>query len=297
MQRKFKVIATTVALGAVLAGCAANQGELGNRSNYHSQSVRYDMNGNRILDKRFANDQMNEMNRVDGRRLNSNNIVGKHDNYRLDMSENIANKLTTIPEVKTANVMLTNHNAYVAVSLRDGLGAASGAGSRTIHRSNIGGTNYVGEMNGVGSRDITRFDSQTATPGYEPYRVRSNNGATDYITPSRQHTYSTNATNSYGMNGMSGVRGHGYGMYSTNGGAAANADIQLTDALKNRIADEVKRIAPNVNNVYVSANPDFVDRMSGYWNDVKAGHPIQGFVAEFNAMVERLFPAEAGTRR
>ncbi|WP_160396126.1 YhcN/YlaJ family sporulation lipoprotein [Paenibacillus sp. MMS18-CY102] len=291
MQRKFKVIATAVALGAVLAGCGANQGELGNRSDLHSNSVRYDMNGNQILNKRFADDQMNEMNRVDGRRLNSNNIVGKHDNYRLDMSENIANRLTKIPEIKTANVMLTNHNAYVAVSLRDGLSAG---GSNTIHRSNVGGTNYVGEMNGVGSRDITRFDSNTATPGYDSFRVRSNNGATDYITPSRRHTYSTN---SYGMKEFSGVRGHGYGMYSTDGGAAANADIQLTDALKNRIADEVKRISPNVNNVYVSANADFVDRMSGYWNDVKAGHPIQGFVAEFNAMVERLFPAEAGTRR
>jgi YhcN/YlaJ family sporulation lipoprotein len=65
---------------------------------------------------------------------------------------------------------------------------------------------------------------------------------------------------------------------------------QLTNALKDKIADQVKSMAPTVENVYVSANPDFISRMKGYASDVRQGHPIQGLIVEFNALVERVFP-------
>lgn len=70
-----------------------------------------------------------------------------------------------------------------------------------------------------------------------------------------------------------------------------NADIPAD--LKNKIAQEVKKTNGNVDNVYVSVNPDFVGTMEGYMNDVRAGHPIKGMVSEFNAMVERIFPTQA----
>ena len=100
----------------MLTGCMEKQGELGNR-NIRKQSVRYDGNGNAIVNKRFANDQMNEMNRMNGVRLNSNNIVGLHKNYRLEMSKDIADHLASMKEINKAYVMLTDNNAYVAVSL------------------------------------------------------------------------------------------------------------------------------------------------------------------------------------
>jgi hypothetical protein len=71
---------------------------------------------------------------------------------------------------------------------------------------------------------------------------------------------------------------------------------ELAQGLKHRIAAEVVRMAPQIENVYVSANPDFVARMTSYMEDVRLGHPIQGYVAEFNAMVERIFPARAGVQ-
>ncbi|GLX67091.1 YhcN/YlaJ family sporulation lipoprotein [Paenibacillus glycanilyticus] len=267
MNNKFILLTASVALATTLAGCAANQGDIGNK-NIRPNSVRYDANGNMIrnfsapgtiTDKRFANDQMNEMNRVNGRRLNSNNIVGSHKNYKMEMSEEIANKLVAMNTVKTANVMLTDNNAYVAVSFEDhtrGLSAKSY--SRTNMSSPITDTNR--HMNG---------------------------------------TYGS--AGKYGMNGMNGT----YGMNGTMGGYDTNGhngsmrglsmtnsgESQLTDKIKSDIAAEVKRIHPSVKNVYVSANPDFVDRMNGYMGDVRLGHPIQGFVSEFNAMVERIFPA------
>ena len=67
----------------------------------------------------------------------------------------------------------------------------------------------------------------------------------------------------------------------------------VTAEMKERIAAEVKKMAPQIDHVYVSANPDFVSRMTSYMEDVRLGHPIQGFVAEFNALVERIFPVKA----
>ena len=67
----------------------------------------------------------------------------------------------------------------------------------------------------------------------------------------------------------------------------------VTADMKERIAAEVKKMAPQIDHVYVSANPDFVSRMTSYMEDVRLGHPIQGFVAEFNALVERIFPVKA----
>jgi len=64
-------------------------------------------------------------------------------------------------------------------------------------------------------------------------------------------------------------------------------------AIKDQIAKEIKQMAPQIKNVYVSANADFVERMGAYMSDYKSGKPIQGYIAEFNAMVERIFPVRS----
>ncbi|PWW07165.1 YhcN/YlaJ family sporulation lipoprotein [Paenibacillus cellulosilyticus] len=318
MQQKFKIIAASIALGTMLAGCAANQGDLGNRHPIQQQSVRYDMMGNPIISKQFTNDQMNEINRVNIQRQHSNNIVGIHDNYRLEMSQNIADSLAAKKIVKSAKVMLTNHNAYVAVTLHDGV---SPGGSSTLQSKSLGLNS-----NGYGSKPLPSTPSPSAAfdgkimnntdidrTGRLGYRVMG--------LSNKKHAYK----GASGMNSVPNMMGNGgttgspnYGTYSTNnyrpysnnnmyndgglyharsGGAAASADMELTDQVKNSIAAEVKRLSPGVEHVYISANPDFVDRMNGYWDDVKAGHPIQGFVAEFNAMVDRIFPVKVDTHR
>ncbi|CAM4080389.1 YhcN/YlaJ family sporulation lipoprotein [Paenibacillus alkaliterrae] len=227
MRKQILALSAGVLLSTMLAGCMENQGDLGNK-NIRSNSIRYDANGNLLMDKRFADDQMNEKNRVNGRRLNSNNVIGSHKNYRMEMSGQIAEAITKLDPVHSSYVMLTDHNAYVAVSLdENGLEGDSKLMSRT-------NTGYMGEE-GV---ELKRKMSSLST-------------------------------------------GH----------------HMLTDQIKNEIANEVKRLRPNVEHVYVSANPDFVGRMNAYMNDVKLGHPIQGFIAEFNAMAERIFPAKSGDNK
>ncbi len=195
------MIVTSVLLSSVIAltGCMGKTGDLGNK-NIRPNSVRgyNNVTGNGINNKmRFANDQDNAQNRMYGERKINNNVIGMHGNSRIEMSDKIADKIAAIPGISSAYVMMTDHNAYVAVKEED----------------------------------------------------------------------------------------------KANTGHSA-----VTDAVKDKIADHVKSLSPSVGNVYVSANPDFTGRMEGYAHDVKAGHPIQGLIVEFNALVERIFPAHSGTR-
>lgn len=74
---------------------------------------------------------------------------------------------------------------------------------------------------------------------------------------------------------------------------AAAVDVnqgQVTRDLEDQIAGEVRAENPNIKNVYVSTNPEFVDRVNKYVTDVGQGRPVSGFIEEFNTMVERIFP-------
>lgn len=66
---------------------------------------------------------------------------------------------------------------------------------------------------------------------------------------------------------------------------------RMTPALEKQIADQVRAADPTVQNVYVSTNPEFVDRVNRYVTDVQQGHPVAGFFDEFTQMVQRIFPS------
>ena len=68
-------------------------------------------------------------------------------------------------------------------------------------------------------------------------------------------------------------------------------DKDISNDLKERIADAVRGADPSVDQVYVSTNPDFVQRMKGYANDIQNGKPVAGFAKEFRELVTRIFPS------
>lgn len=74
--------------------------------------------------------------------------------------------------------------------------------------------------------------------------------------------------------------------------AAALDDDQkkLTRDIEDKIAKQVRAANSDIQNVYVSTNPQFVNRINGYVDDVQQGRPVVGFVEEFNEMVARIFP-------
>ncbi|MBX9954372.1 YhcN/YlaJ family sporulation lipoprotein [Peribacillus simplex] len=65
----------------------------------------------------------------------------------------------------------------------------------------------------------------------------------------------------------------------------------ISNDLKERVADAVRGADPSVDQVYVSANPDFVQRMDRYANDIENGKPVEGFAEEFRELVTRIFPS------
>lgn len=192
MQRIAKLGAAAFIIAVAITGCIdERQGDIGNR-NIRQQQHKKDANGNWVIDKRFAVDQMNEMNRAGGNRLNSNNLIGAHQNYRMEMNSDVSEAVASIPGVRAAYVLLADRNSYCAITMED--------------RESV-----------------------------EP-----------------------------------------------------PADV------KRQAARIIKELHPQQDLVYVSSDPVFVDRMSMYMHEAQLKRPVQPYIAEFNAMVDRIFPVEAG---
>lgn len=64
----------------------------------------------------------------------------------------------------------------------------------------------------------------------------------------------------------------------------------LTDNVKEEIADIVRSIDKDIEHVYVSTNPDFLNLVHDYADDVDRGEPIEGFFEQIGTMIERVFP-------
>ncbi|MFS0901762.1 YhcN/YlaJ family sporulation lipoprotein [Priestia aryabhattai] len=65
---------------------------------------------------------------------------------------------------------------------------------------------------------------------------------------------------------------------------------KVTDRLEKKIADQVRATDSDIQEVYVSANPDFVNRMKDYGKRINEGAPVKGLFEEFTETVQRVFP-------
>ncbi|QBP40312.1 YhcN/YlaJ family sporulation lipoprotein [Paenisporosarcina antarctica] len=73
-------------------------------------------------------------------------------------------------------------------------------------------------------------------------------------------------------------------------GAVLENETEDMDQIQEKIKEQVEATNANVNNVYVSVNPDFVERMTDYGNKIDEGKPVAGLFEEFNETVQRIFP-------
>lgn len=71
---------------------------------------------------------------------------------------------------------------------------------------------------------------------------------------------------------------------------SGNNGDDLTDEVKDEIAKIVQSVDDDIDNVYVSTNPDFLNLANDYADDVDNGEPIEGFFDQFGTMIDRLFP-------
>ncbi|WP_058308322.1 YhcN/YlaJ family sporulation lipoprotein [Gracilibacillus massiliensis] len=67
---------------------------------------------------------------------------------------------------------------------------------------------------------------------------------------------------------------------------------ELGQATKDKITKAVKSVNNDIDNVYISTNPDFFDLADQYTNDVDNGQPVEGFFRRIGNMIERVFPDE-----
>jgi spore cortex protein len=65
---------------------------------------------------------------------------------------------------------------------------------------------------------------------------------------------------------------------------------ELSEQMKGKITQRVKAVDPDIDNVSVSTNPDFVDRVREYADAVDRGEPVEGMFDQLNEAIERLFP-------
>jgi len=165
-MKVFKRISLFVCAITMLAGCGVNNG---------------------ANDQGNANNNTTNTTNVNNRNNNIRN-VGTNDTTRMQVADEAQNKIENLDEVRDANIIVTNRNAYVAVVLED------------------------------------------------------------------------------------------------------NSKGDVRRQLENKISDQVKQTDNNIQNVFVSSNPDFVDRMGDYGEKIESGKPVRGLFEEFNEMVQRVFP-------
>ncbi|GGH61533.1 YhcN/YlaJ family sporulation lipoprotein [Paenibacillus silvae] len=287
-------LSTAIFVMAGLTGC-------GNRdNNLHTQSVREQAHG--------INRYGVETNGMDGIRAHSYRM---HNVTDLRSSDELAKRIAEMKEVESAHVMLTDRNAYVAVRLANGHAGKLGSKSTGHMGNRLNGTmrNYASDTmrDGNMNRDMGGMRVHGGSGTNSPYSTSGiapglNTGtATD-----RSHMgndrgiYGTMGTGAVGM--MRGLTKSGtarpmnesqYGTRSERPRMMDSSDDNTPEEIKGKISAKIKQFAPNVENVYVSANPDFVGQVENYAADLRNGKPVSGMIDTFQSMVERIFPTNA----
>ncbi len=69
-----------------------------------------------------------------------------------------------------------------------------------------------------------------------------------------------------------------------------SARNKLTKDVEHQIKLAVKSTDKNIDNVYVSVNPDFYKQMNDYNRDIRNGKPISGLFNQISDSIRRAFP-------
>lgn len=304
-----KIISLTIS-AALLASMATLTGCGTADRNARTNTTRYNVQNTRPLDG-VNRDGVDGVNRFGARTngmnvapLNTNTNVTGHPVRNLQVDRNLSKRISELPDVKSATVLVGERNAYVAVSLKDQTNGtaigAPGVNGTDVGAPGVTGTERYRNAPGVNDVNGTRgnFTTGTTAPGM------TDNGVTGNRTPARRGDglYGTMGTGSYGMiRGLTdGNRTDGNRMDGTtlDGSRTAYEPSAMTDAVKSRIANKVKQFAPSIQQVYVSANPDFVKHSTDFARSVQSGHPVKGLSTQLVDTIQRVFPAPAaGTNR
>lgn len=177
----------------------------------------------------------------------------KRDNRSYDVQKEAADRITDeISEINHAYVLTNDRNAYVAATLDNDR-----------------------------DQDQTSKDDKT---NREHMTSKGNDNMPTRKGRSRAESSTDNDDN------MRSTEGNKSGQTRTEGLDDHEAGEELTDDIKKEIKEIVQSVDNNIENVYVSTNPDFADLTNNYINDFNEGKPVRGMFDQLGNMIERLFP-------
>lgn len=81
-----------------------------------------------------------------------------------------------------------------------------------------------------------------------------------------------------------------------NGYYTAVDEEDLSSLLKQRIAAAIRQQKPELVEVHISANRDFVNQMNVYWNESVQGVDLNLYLKDFNKLVKRTFDTPESNR-
>lgn len=324
--------ATLLASMVGITGCGTrtDQGNLKSQGVRNKNYRNYDVNSLRDGDRNFTRSLGNGQ----SERINS-----------LKYSPALSNKVSQLSEVQSAHVVVTDRDAYVAVTLhgnQHGRAVAPGRGMTTNYGATGYGTNNVlnGRTPGTMNNGVTGNQTGYGPTGYGTSYGTTGYGTTGYGTTPRTHSGVNDGTRvndglGRGLMGRSGVAGSLFdtatrgnrGATGMNGGAdgmlgmksmrnrnttnvdgtgngsvvglGAGTGAALVDnvpqSVKDNISKAVKKTAPHIRNVHVSGHQEFVTHVSNYATQSRTGATLQGYVSDFEHLVNRIFPGRAGT--
>ena len=203
----------------------------------------------------------------------NDNAEGVNDNLNIDQ--------TTFPNGNTGDGMITDRDYMLE---RDA--------DRNQNRD--GGDNRMNN-NGNNNQDGSRYEIAEEVADEITKKIKGIDRA--YVLTTGNNAYVAanlengdhNRTGNMNNNGE-GNDNHNGNKNGNNNQAGQNNGKELTDDVKKEIEEIVKSSDDNIDNVYVSTNPDFMDLANNYANDVENGQPIEGFFNQFGNMFDRLFP-------
>jgi hypothetical protein len=172
----------------------------------------------------------------------------------------IARRVASVPGVTSASVLVSGRTAYVAVN-------TGTAGNRTHGRATTVVPDRTVPSPGTPGRTLTVTPDRTVRPG----TVMPPNTAPAPGTSTAPGTTTTPGT-------------------VTTPGTTTPKTWDVSDRLKQRIADVVKQTDPNITTVFVSANPAVFSRFEAFARDLASGRPVTS-VADLTDMIRRVWPA------
>ncbi|MFD1178270.1 YhcN/YlaJ family sporulation lipoprotein [Paenibacillus puldeungensis] len=290
-----------------IAGCGYNRDNKVRTQNVRNNTARtYDVNS-----------------LTDGHRMFTRSAGHGHDERirSLRYSRALSNTVAQMRDVKTADVVLTDRDAYVAVTLNGNFtGRTTNFGTMQTPTSfGRGTTNVAGPYGadygtrGVGDDGLGRgllgrtgmnaTENAALDSGYTRGLGTGMSSRSGSMYPSNM---GPNVTRGIGTTGT-GTTGTGtnadmlttdnYNSYSYNNYSAYKPTITdyVPQHLKDSIEATVKKSAPHIRNVYVSGDREFVSRMGTYTMGTRNGGTLHNVIDEFQLMIQRVFPGRTGT--